>query len=875
VSVSLAVPSALWLLGAVAFVWLGLAIGRTSFNRRQGLLQSAVRSLVLVCLTLALARPVMSSVSSRDTIVYVVDISHSVRTTALETAAARIDELNATLAPDSSRILVFGAAVARLPDTAALRAFAAANAETDTVGRGGSDLERALTEARAEVALGDAVRIVLFSDGRQTSGSAHQAALALAADGVPVFVEPLDVRDLGDVWVDAIDVPDPVPAGGTVPVTVVVGSQRSVSNARVRVLDGDRLAGAAEIALEAGATEVRIEARFQNAGPHAVHAAVDLDGDALAANNQLSREVMVHTPFRVLYAEGAPQSARYLRQALAEAGFDVTARAPADVPDTREALAPFDVVILSDVPRAAIPAETMHALAAWVEKDGGGLLVAGGEAVFGESEEGTTPGYRRTELERLLPVTFERKDQPDVALVIVLDKSWSMNGRVMELCKAAAQAAVDALHDRQSVGVLTFDDRYKWDVTPRNVGKNRAEIREAIAAIQPGGDTLIYPALEQAYLGLRGVKASAKHVVLLSDGRSYPDDYEGLVGKMVGAGMTVSSIAVGPSADVELLTNVATWGRGRGYVVQDAKEVTQIFVKEAKNAMSAFEEGEAIRPIVRARSVLANVDLSDMPALRGRTAVVLKERAIEVLGTTDDDPLLAFWPIGLGKTAVFASDVKDRWASAWIRWRGYGPFFEAVVRAVARERPAPLALELLPGVVRSGARTVAFGIEARDTDGSYRNGLRPVITVRAGNGESATVTARQVAPGRYEASLIVDAAQPLTASVREPSGGSESRQLLPDLDAEYRFRPPDEGLLRAIAEATGGAFRPDRAALDRPRAAADTARYALWPWLVLAALALWMLDILVRRVRLFDEPAVPVGVRSPLPGAGADRVSSA
>ena len=43
----------------------------------------------------------------------------------------------------------------------------------------------------------------------------------------------------------------------------------------------------------------------------------------------------------------------------------------------------------------------------------------------------------------------------------------------MELCKAAAQAAVDVMTDEQSVGVLTFNDRFDWDVTLRNVGKNR------------------------------------------------------------------------------------------------------------------------------------------------------------------------------------------------------------------------------------------------------------------------------------------------------------------------------------------------------------------------------------------------------------------
>src|SRR4030095_14178041 len=164
------------------------------------------------------------------------------------------------------------------------------------------------------------------------------------------------------------------------------------------------------------------------------------------------------------------------------------------------------------------------------------------------------------------------------------DRSWSMAGSSMELTKTAAQAAVDVLSDEQSIGILTFNDKFAWDVTLRNVGKNRDAIRKKIAAIGPGGHTLIYPAIEQAYLALRNAKARAKHVILLSDGRSYPDDYEGLVKKMVDAHMTVSSVAVGPAADAELLADIAKWGKGRSYAVQDPRDVPQIFVKEAKNA---------------------------------------------------------------------------------------------------------------------------------------------------------------------------------------------------------------------------------------------------------------------------------------------------
>jgi hypothetical protein len=53
-------PLALWLLAAVPLVWLALGVARTTFNPRQRRLQAAIRSLLLVALALALARPVLS-----------------------------------------------------------------------------------------------------------------------------------------------------------------------------------------------------------------------------------------------------------------------------------------------------------------------------------------------------------------------------------------------------------------------------------------------------------------------------------------------------------------------------------------------------------------------------------------------------------------------------------------------------------------------------------------------------------------------------------------------------------------------------------------------------------------------------------------------
>ncbi len=847
---TLTAPAALWLVAAAGAVWVVMRFARTNFNPRQRLLQTAVRSLLVIVLALALARPVVSLATTQESMVFAVDVSASVSSKAIAGAAARIDEQLNAVHPAHWRIVVFGRDAAPVDDTAALRRIGERDVRPDRqdiVDRTGTDLERALDAARAELRPGAVPRVVLFSDGRATEGDTRAATERLAAAGVPVSVEPLSPRDLGDTWVDAISLPSTVAPGALVTATVTAGSQRAAS-ALVELRDGARVLGSRIVQLAVGETGVPFDVTFDRSGSHVLDATVTASGDPLPVNNVLRREVVVAPQARVLYIDGTPDSAKYLQNALTQSGFAVTAGGPPQLPTTADALEPWDVVILSDVPRSAIPDAAMSALSAWVEQRGGGLLVAGGESVFGEGGAG---GYRKTELERLTPVTFERKDEPEVALIIVLDKSWSMAGQQMELCKTAAQAAVDVMTDEQLVGVVTFNDELNWDVTLRNVGRNRAMIKKAIAAIEPSGHTLIYPAIEQAYLALKNARARAKHVVLLSDGRSYPDDYEGLVKKMVSEKMTVSSIAVGPAADRELLGNIATWGQGRSYVVEDAKEVPQIFVKEAKSSTNPSFDEKPLKAVLKTRAFLEGVDMATAPALHGRTATVLKDGAIELVETPEHDPLLAFWPIGLGRTAVFASDVKDRWASDWIKWRGYGPFFASTVRAVQRQRPAPIALEVEPGPARGATRSIAVAIEARDASGRYRDLLKPIVHVESTRGLTTDVAAHQTAPGRYEASLVVEAADGLTLAVAgEPE---TTRVVVPDVNDEYRLRPPDEPGLKALAEATGGVWQPSPAALAST-GAHRSARRALWPALVVLALGLWLLDVWLRRVRVFERP---------------------
>ena len=521
------VPSALWLLALVPLVWVASKFSRTNFSPRQHLLQQVVRALVLIALAVALARPVMQIGSSNLSVVYLVDASYSVSSAAVADAGARITALNDGLRPDHSRIVAFARSAQVVESVQALQQVVDADAAAGaTFDRTGTDLEAALAAARAELAPGHVPRLVLFTDARSTSGDVTAAVTQLAASGIPVHVYPLAPRDIGDTWVEAVRLPQRLSPGGLVPVTVEIGSQRAVSGV-VELKSGDRVLATKTLPLTVGVTPVALEVSLDDAGATTFEAVVTTAGDPLRENNRLLQAAWVAPRPKVLYIEGTPQSARYLQTALDQSGFDVETRGAAGLPGTLTELAPFEVVILSDLAKSTMPDPKIAVLADWVEQSGGGLLVAGGEAVFGED------GYRESALERLLPVTFERKDEPEVALIMVLDKSWSMAGTNIEMLRISAQAAVDVMDDEHTLGIVTFNDGLDWTLLPQQVGPNRQSIAKAIAGIEPSGHTLIFPAVEQGYMALQKLKARAKHVLLLSDGRSYPDDYETLVNKMV------------------------------------------------------------------------------------------------------------------------------------------------------------------------------------------------------------------------------------------------------------------------------------------------------------------------------------------------------
>jgi uncharacterized membrane protein len=548
----------------------------------------------------------------------------------------------------------------------------------------------------------------------------------------------------------------------------------------------------------------------------------------------------------VLYVESHEPSAQYLKKALEVEGLLVDVAAPAQLPSSVVQLDKYEAVILSDVDPQVISSEQKQTVERYVRELGGGFVLLGGENTYGKD------GYSETPIEKTLPVTFDTKKRPPtIAMLAVIDVSGSMSQGQLTIAKEAAKAPLKALRNSDRFGVLSFNTSYSW-VAPMQYVRDRDSLNAGIESLYAGGGTNIYVGLNAAYQALKDAPDEVKAVVVLSDGITQPAEFQSLVSTMIKSGINVSTIAVGTNSNRELMADIAMWGKGRAYSITTYDRVPQIFVKETELALGKTLQEQPFLPMLKKNvEAFKGIDFAKAPRLLGYVVTKPKPTA-EVLLTESwtDEPLLARWQYGLGKAAIFTSDVKTRWASDWIEWNGYPKFWAQVVRETMRRRNDE---QFHFEVSRQGDFAIA-SINAIEKSGRFRNGLRPQLRVIGPNQKVSVVEFPQIGPGNYEARFPLEQDGTYTFRATGSDSTSPVRSLEYSYPAEYHFYPPDTQKLRAISNSTGGIYEPQGPEIFDTRGESTEYPLALWPWLSATVLILYIADILLRRVRLFEAP---------------------
>ena len=507
---------------------------------------------------------------------------------------------------------------------------------------------------------------------------------------------------------------------------------------------------------------------------------------------------------------------------------------PASFP--RSQLSDYQVVVFNDWDLETIPPAFMDEIERYVKQGGGLLVIAGEHSIY---KEGKT---KETALDRTLPATLAPPRSPEgTAVIIIIDKSSSMEGKKIELARQAASGVVENLRPIDTVGVLMFDNSFEWAVTPRHA-EDRAMIKRLIAGIRPDGGTQIAPALTEAYTRVLPMPATYKHIVLLTDGISEEGDSMDLARSANNRKITISTVGLGQDVNRSYLEKIATLAGGKSYFLNDPQGLEQILLHDVlEHTGSTAVEKPLEAEVVRQAEILEGVGMDKAPALKGYVRFVPKPSAEMILRIDRKEPLLERWQYGLGRAAVFTSDAKARWAVDWVAWNGYDKFWTNLTR------------DLLP---RSQGSEAALEFDSANGDlvATYRLGrdveepaAAPEIFVFGPDGFRKPMDVKKIAAGTFRGRLPIGSRQGLFRArpVEESRAFPEIGMYRPE--AELDDYGSNEPLLKQVAQYTGGRFQPDPHAVFEPGRRSIETTLQLWPGLLALALALSLAELVMRK----------------------------
>ena len=795
-------------------------------ERRIGLALKALTMALVLC---ALAIPSVTISSRKMALGVLVDTSASVSAADLKHASQIAEQLDGERGGNTLRVIPFARTTRNADRNEGQKPWTMRTTATDA-GRA-TDLEDAIREATAALPSGMLPRLVLISDGKENRGSITRAAWQARQSGIPIDTYAMAGRDRPALRLESVSLPANAFTGE--PFTIDIGiTAPAPTQAEIELSAENKSLGVTPVNLAAGLNPVKMRASLETPGALDLSINVRTKG---AGELHVDQAIMMRKP-KALYVSSDPVGIDgHLPAALASAQFEV--ERIADLGETK--LTNYQFVVLNNQDLEAIPEPRKNDIERYV-KQGGGLLVIGGERNIYNDKKKVEDALDRTLPAKLLPP----QSQEGTAVILIIDKSSSMEGPKMEMARSAATGVVSNLRPIDQIGILIFDNSHRWAVPLRKADDQRT-LQALIAGITPDGGTQIAPALTEAYQRMLPVEATYRHILLLTDGISEEGNSYAIAREAKGQRVTISTIGLGADVHREYLEMIANLADGKFYFVKDPVALEQIVLRDVMEHTGTTTVEKPMTPVIERQSeILQGVGMETAPALKGYVRFEAKPSAETILRVDHHDPLLARWQYGLGRAAIFTSDAKTRWASDWVAWKGFDKFWTNLGRDLL---PHTMAGESSAEYDSANNELV---VNYRLAPGAEEPATVPAIYVLSGSGATAfkkAIDVKKIGVGAYRGRLSIGARQGLFR-VRP----LEESKVFPEVGL---YRPESElseygsnvALLKQISEFTGGHFEPQAKAAFDPGTRSLASSLQLWPGLLGLAIALNLGELLMRK----------------------------
>jgi Ca-activated chloride channel homolog len=307
-------------------------------------------------------------------------------------------------------------------------------------------------------------------------------------------------------------------------------------------------------------------------------------------------------------------------------------------------------------------------------------------------------------------------------------------------------------------------------------------------------------------------------------------------------------------ADRGMLQMISEAGEGRLYMVEDIGALPRIFMKETQEAQkSQLVEDRIQARIAKKVEAIEGTNVENAPPLYGYVSTKPKPTSETILISDLGEPILARWRYGAGTSVAWTSDVKNRWGVDWIRWAGYSKFWAQVVRSSMRHKVYD-SYDLTAKVADGRAEVT---VDAIDSGDKFVNELDTELQVidPATNKVAQSLPMAQTAAGRYTADFKIQHYGSYLLKAVHQRGGKTVAESLGSValsyPLEYLRTTPDEAPLQHAAQVSGGHDQAKPAELWDPAGEETPYTQDLWPYVLIGVVALFLLDLYAKRVRLF------------------------
>jgi len=567
---------------------------------------------------------------------------------------------------------------------------------SDTPDTTATDLAAALNFAAEKFSDPENARIVLLTDALETDGSVKNVIKAIAAKGISVDTAyfPGEKIESEVQIIDASQSVEKIEINSPFTMDVTVQSSYT-GTATITPYDNNVAGSAMEIELKEGIQTVSIPYSFAWGGMHVMSFEIACNGDTLEQNNTYVKHIYIETFTEILVIESIDDESTSLVSMLGEElnVKVVNVDDPDNMPSTLNDLRAYDEIILCNVSNEDLPDGLDLLLKEYVSVVGGGLFTICGNEPGSTEDNWTANAYTREDMyktvyQEMLPVEIVNYTAP-VGVIVVIDTSGSMLGSPYESSPLywaiqGAQACLDALTERDFVGVMTLADSYTEELTltPRThrdkILASIAELEEsAIDGTIVSGGTIFSAALERAGKALAARSDIEKrHIIIVTDGEPAAGDaelYQYWAQENAKLDVTMSIVGIGTSGDaktkmVDLLVNYAGCKEKNFHEINKSNlsSLPPVMREDLNVPEIKSVNYEKFVPSINVyNSVTNGIKEEDVPSLDGYYGVKLKEGATAVL-MGDYTPIYSQWNYGKGRVGTFACDLSGKWSSEFI-----------------------------------------------------------------------------------------------------------------------------------------------------------------------------------------------------------------